>query len=210
MAVDSFHSQPATDPAVSRVQPLVAADSTAAESGLDPLLQNEFVSLVEEAVSAGATVFLSSHVLPEVEALARRVAAELTATTEALFAARMALEREQKLQHLGGVVAAAAHELGTPLATIKLVSSELAEGARAKPPNKECGGWLLSMEKDLEAMAFGRAMGSHRPRDPRCPCANARRFFTELAHLCRAGSADSGRPSCSWRRTRHKGRNIRV
>ena len=43
-------------------------------SGLDPLLQNEFVSLVEEAVSAGATVFLSSHVLPEVEALARRVA----------------------------------------------------------------------------------------------------------------------------------------
>lgn len=43
-------------------------------SGLDPLLQNEFVSLVREAASAGATVFLSSHVLPEVEALAGRVA----------------------------------------------------------------------------------------------------------------------------------------
>ena len=38
----------------------------------------------------------------------------------------MALAREQKLTDLGGVVAAAAHELGTPLATIKLVSSELA------------------------------------------------------------------------------------
>jgi two-component system sensor histidine kinase RegB len=37
----------------------------------------------------------------------------------------MALAREQKLTDLGGVVAATAHELGTPLATIKLVSSEL-------------------------------------------------------------------------------------
>jgi two-component system sensor histidine kinase RegB len=37
----------------------------------------------------------------------------------------MALSREQKLTDLGGVVAAAAHELGTPLATIKLASSEL-------------------------------------------------------------------------------------
>jgi two-component system sensor histidine kinase RegB len=37
----------------------------------------------------------------------------------------MALAREQKLTDLGGVVAAAAHELGTPLATIKLVSSEM-------------------------------------------------------------------------------------
>jgi two-component system, sensor histidine kinase RegB len=35
------------------------------------------------------------------------------------------LSREQKLTDLGGVIAAAAHELGTPLATIKLTSSEL-------------------------------------------------------------------------------------
>ena len=42
-------------------------------SGLDPLLQHEFQLLVREAVSAGATVFLSSHMLPEVEALADRV-----------------------------------------------------------------------------------------------------------------------------------------
>lgn len=58
---------------------------------------------------------------------ARLVTAEIGATSDAFFAARMALEREQKLQHLGGVVAAAAHELGTPLATIKLVSSELSD-----------------------------------------------------------------------------------
>jgi ABC-2 type transport system ATP-binding protein len=42
-------------------------------SGLDPLLQHEFHRLVREAVAAGATVFLSSHVLSEVEQLADRV-----------------------------------------------------------------------------------------------------------------------------------------
>jgi ABC-2 type transport system ATP-binding protein len=43
-------------------------------SGLDPLLQHEFQLLIRELVADGATVFLSSHVLPEVEALADRVA----------------------------------------------------------------------------------------------------------------------------------------
>jgi beta-exotoxin I transport system ATP-binding protein len=41
--------------------------------GLDPLLQFEFHQLIGEVKSAGATVFLSSHVLPEVEVLADRV-----------------------------------------------------------------------------------------------------------------------------------------
>ena len=58
---------------------------------------------------------------------AQRVTAEVHAMSDALLATQMALAREQKLTDLGGVVAAAAHELGTPLATIKLVSSELAE-----------------------------------------------------------------------------------
>jgi len=57
---------------------------------------------------------------------ARRISAEINAMSDALLATQMALVREQKLTDLGGVVAAAAHELGTPLATIKLVSSELA------------------------------------------------------------------------------------
>lgn len=42
--------------------------------GLDPLLQHEFQTLIGEVVAEGATVFLSSHVLPEVEALASRIA----------------------------------------------------------------------------------------------------------------------------------------
>lgn len=56
---------------------------------------------------------------------ARRVSSEIHAMTQALMATQMALAREQKLTDLGGVVAATAHELGTPLATIKLVSSEM-------------------------------------------------------------------------------------
>ena len=69
-------------------------------------------------------------------AYARLVAAEVSASEDALFAARMALEREQRLQHLGGVVAAAAHELGTPLATIKLISSELADELAEALPDR--------------------------------------------------------------------------
>jgi two-component system sensor histidine kinase RegB len=58
---------------------------------------------------------------------ARQVTMEMHTMSEALLATQLALSRAQKLTDLGGVVAATAHELGTPLATIKLVSSELLE-----------------------------------------------------------------------------------
>lgn len=58
---------------------------------------------------------------------ARRVTSETFSMSQALSAMQMALAREHELTLLGGVVAAAAHEMGTPLATIKLVASELAE-----------------------------------------------------------------------------------
>ncbi|MFN7004211.1 MAG: sensor histidine kinase RegB [Roseinatronobacter sp.] len=64
---------------------------------------------------------------------AQRVAAEGTSLANALLAAQMALSREQKLTDLGGVVAAAAHELGTPLATIKLIASELESELQDRP-----------------------------------------------------------------------------
>jgi ABC-2 type transport system ATP-binding protein len=43
-------------------------------SGLDPLVQQSFFELVREARSEGRTVFLSSHILSEVERTADRVA----------------------------------------------------------------------------------------------------------------------------------------
>ena len=39
-------------------------------AGLDPLMQQELYTLINEAAAAGRTVFLSSHVLPEVEHVA--------------------------------------------------------------------------------------------------------------------------------------------
>jgi len=42
-------------------------------SGLDPLNQQEFFKLVHEAKAAGTTIFLSSHVLSEVEQVCERV-----------------------------------------------------------------------------------------------------------------------------------------
>lgn len=68
---------------------------------------------------------------------ARRVASEIQSMGDALLATQMALAREQKLTDLGGVVAAAAHELGTPLATIKLVSAELADELDDRPDLRE-------------------------------------------------------------------------
>ncbi|WBB73909.1 ABC transporter ATP-binding protein [Micromonospora sp. WMMD1128] len=42
-------------------------------SGLDPLAQQTFLDLVREARAAGQTVFMSSHIISEVEAVADRV-----------------------------------------------------------------------------------------------------------------------------------------
>jgi len=63
----------------------------------------------------------------------RRISTEIRSMSDALLATQMALAREQKLTDLGGVVAAAAHELGTPLATIKLVSTEMMEELKDNP-----------------------------------------------------------------------------
>ena len=41
--------------------------------GLDPLIQREFREVIRESVADGATVFLSSHVLSEVELICDRI-----------------------------------------------------------------------------------------------------------------------------------------
>ncbi|MCU4652477.1 ActS/PrrB/RegB family redox-sensitive histidine kinase [Roseibacterium sp. SDUM158016] len=84
-------------------------------------------------------IFLSAY--------ARRITQESHSMSQALLATQMALAREQKLTDLGGVVAAAAHELGTPLATIKLVSTELAEELEGQPQLAE-DAMLISQQAD--------------------------------------------------------------
>lgn len=63
-----------------------------------------------------------------------RVAAEQRRMRDALAEAQAALAREQQLSALGALAAAAAHELGTPLATISVVAKEL---ARDLPPDSD-------------------------------------------------------------------------
>ncbi|MFN3625183.1 MAG: ActS/PrrB/RegB family redox-sensitive histidine kinase [Hyphomicrobium sp.] len=61
---------------------------------------------------------------------ARQMSAALTATD-------IVLAREQKLHALDGLAAAAAHELGTPLSTIVLVTKELEHGVKTDDPIRE-------------------------------------------------------------------------
>jgi ABC-2 type transport system ATP-binding protein len=56
---------------VSNAELLVLDEPT---NGLDPLMQHEFLRLVSEARATGTTIFLSSHVLSEVQRAADRVA----------------------------------------------------------------------------------------------------------------------------------------
>lgn len=87
----------------------------------------------------------------------RRVSAEIQNMSDALTATQMALSREQKLTDLGGVIAAAAHELGTPLATIKLTSSELADDLEDNPHLQEDA--LLIREQADRCRDILRSMG---------------------------------------------------
>jgi two-component system sensor histidine kinase RegB len=56
---------------------------------------------------------------------AYRVSLEASELAEALAATELVLQREQHLSQLDGLAAAAAHELGTPLATISVVAKEM-------------------------------------------------------------------------------------
>jgi len=66
-----------------------------------------------------------------------RVAAEEERLNFALAAVQAVLSREQTLSALGGLAAAAAHELGTPLATIHLVAKEMARELKPDDPRAE-------------------------------------------------------------------------
>ena len=76
-----------------------------------------------------AVVFIAGYVA----ALAR----EAQRRADALAATRAALADEQRLADLGGLAAATAHELGTPLGTIAVVARELAHELPAGSPSGE-------------------------------------------------------------------------
>jgi two-component system sensor histidine kinase RegB len=66
-----------------------------------------------------------------------RVAEESRQLGNALAATELVLAREQHLSQLDGLAAAAAHELGTPLATIALVVKELERAMPESDPHRD-------------------------------------------------------------------------
>ncbi len=66
-----------------------------------------------------------------------RVTQEARELAQALAATEFVLAREQHLSQLDGLAAAAAHELGTPLATITLVAKELDRNGPKEGPMAE-------------------------------------------------------------------------
>ena len=76
-----------------------------------------------------ALVFMSFY--------ASRVAEEARQLADALSATELVLQREQHLSALDGLAAAAAHELGTPLATIAVAAKELARELPKDDPHAE-------------------------------------------------------------------------
>jgi two-component system sensor histidine kinase RegB len=81
------------------------------------------------AALALALAFISTY--------AWRVAEEGRQLSQALAATELVLAREQHVSALDGLAAAAAHELGTPLATIRLVAREIERALPADGPLKE-------------------------------------------------------------------------
>lgn len=75
-----------------------------------------------------------------------RVAEEGRQLANALAATELVLQREQHLSALDGLAAAAAHELGTPLATISLVAREMERGV-VEPKLREDVGLLRSQSE---------------------------------------------------------------
>lgn len=80
-------------------------------------------------------------------AYAWRVADETRKLSDALAATELVLAREQQISAIDGLAAAAAHELGTPLATIALVAREL---ERAIPENSQHGADIKLLRQQSE------------------------------------------------------------
>jgi two-component system, sensor histidine kinase RegB len=76
-----------------------------------------------------------------------RIAHEARRLSDALAAAQLALAREQQLSALGGLAAAAAHDLGSPLATIAVTARELANSLPEDSPLAEDVAELVSQTR---------------------------------------------------------------
>jgi two-component system, sensor histidine kinase RegB len=138
---------------------------------------------------------------------ARRMAEEARMMSAALNATEMVLAREQRLSALDGLAAAAAHELGTPLATIALVAKELKREFPLDNPHGEDLDLLISQaarcreilsrlsdREQAEDTIFGQVKLSSLLEDLVAPL---RGSDVSLTVNCEARVASSGEPVLS-------------
>jgi two-component system, sensor histidine kinase RegB len=86
-----------------------------------------------------ATVFIGGYTWS--------VAQEAGRLRDAMTATQLALAREQRVSAVGALAAAAAHELGSPLATIAVVAKELVRDLPDDSPHAEDAALLLSQSE---------------------------------------------------------------
>jgi two-component system sensor histidine kinase RegB len=91
-----------------------------------------------------------------------QVAEEARRMSDALAATQMALAREQQVSALGGLAAAAAHELGSPLGTIAVVVKEIGRDTPSGTPLAED---IALLQSQVERCREILARLSRRPAD---------------------------------------------
>ncbi|QGN47483.1 ABC transporter ATP-binding protein [Micromonospora sp. WMMD558] len=132
-------------------------------SGLDPFLQQEFLAMVREARAAGRTVFMSSHVMSEVQQTADRVG--IIRDGRLVTVARVDELREQAVRrieiHFEDPVTEAEFTALPGVSEVAVVGTTLRcrLDGRADALVKAAAGHtvvgLLSEEPDLEELFFG-------------------------------------------------------
>lgn len=110
-----------------------------------------------------------------------RVAAEEERLNIALAAVQAVLSREQTLSALGGLAAAAAHELGTPLATIHLVAKEMARDLSPDDPRAEDVQLLMTQSERCRSI-LGQLSAKRDQGDVMVQRAPIRALLEEIAH----------------------------
>ena len=90
------------------------------------------------------------------------VAQDARRLRDAVAATQLALAREQRVSAVGALAAAAAHELGSPLATIAVVAKELVRDLPEDSPHAEDAALLLSQSERCRRIL---AELSHRPEE---------------------------------------------
>jgi ABC-2 type transport system ATP-binding protein len=152
-------------------------------SGLDPLMEHEFQNCVHEATARGQTVFLSSHILSEVQELCSRVAilrdgklVEVAAIEQLRAMHRTELELDfagtaPDLSGIVGVTSVTATETGvcvelsgTPAPVLRIAAEHGVTAVRSREASLE----------EVFLTYYGEGAGAASQNGARAACSNAR------------------------------------